>query len=297
MVDAENTMKAAEAKMADLKVELADLARKQYKTEKVGTGSAFMNVLLGSTSFSDFVTGWDMLQRVTGHNSGLLDETKAVREEAGAAAITYQEQKMIAEDRMQQAQARQLEIAVKQSELTAQATQISGEIEEVEAQAELEAEAARKAEEAAKAAAAAFAESMSAGGNVDVGSGYFANPCPGASESSGWGYRAFDNKFHKGTDMAAPMGTPFYAAESGTVIATTTDGGYHGGAGNWIVISHGNGLVTKYMHASAVFVSVGDTVERGQNIGAVGSTGKSTGPHLHFQVEVNGTAVCPYAYL
>ena len=97
--------------------------------------------------------------------------------------------------------------------------------------------------------------------------------------------------------MAAPEGTPYYAADSGTVMYATNDGGYNGGAGNWVVISHGNGIVTKYMHSSATFVQPGDFVERGQNIGLVGNTGESFGAHLHFQVEIDGVAVNPLNYI
>ena len=132
---------------------------------------------------------------------------------------------------------------------------------------------------------------------VVIGAGYFTNPCPSATSSSGFGYRSFDNSFHKGLDMAAPEGTPYYAADSGTVMYATNDGGYNGGAGNWVVISHGNGVVTKYMHSSATYVSPGDYVERGQNIGAVGNTGQSFGAHLHFQVEIDGVAVNPLNYI
>ena len=129
------------------------------------------------------------------------------------------------------------------------------------------------------------------------GTGALANPCPGGSISSTFGYRDFDSSFHMGLDLAAAEGTPYYAADSGTVIYATNDGSYNGGAGNWIVISHGNGLVTKYMHSSAVYVNVGDSVSKGQNIGAVGNTGNSFGAHLHFQVELNGAAVDPLGYI
>ncbi|MDO5118425.1 MAG: M23 family metallopeptidase, partial [Eggerthellaceae bacterium] len=132
---------------------------------------------------------------------------------------------------------------------------------------------------------------------VVIGAGYFTHPCPNATNSSGFGYRTFDNSFHMGLDMAAPEGTPYYAADSGTVLYATNDGGYNGGAGNWVVIAHGNGIVTKYMHSSATYVKPGDYVERGQNIGAVGNTGDSYGAHLHFQVEVGGVAVNPLNYL
>ena len=74
-------------------------------------------------------------------------------------------------------------------------------------------------------------------------------------------------------------------------------GGYNGGAGNWVVIDHGNGIVTKYMHSLVTLVEPGDIVVRGQNIGLVGNTGNSFGAHLHFQVEVGGTAVNPLEYL
>ena len=76
-----------------------------------------------------------------------------------------------------------------------------------------------------------------------------------------------------------------------------TTAGYSPSAGNWIVINHGDGFVTKYMHLSSINVNEGDEVRKGQKIGGVGSTGNSTGPHLHFQVELNGTPVNPENYL
>ena len=94
-------------------------------------------------------------------------------------------------------------------------------------------------------------------------------------------------------DFAANTGVPTYEAADGTVLYAF----YSDSAGNWVVINHGNGLVTKYMHHSAIYVSAGQYVTKGQQIGAVGSTGWSTGPHLHFQVEVNGMAVNPRNYL
>lgn len=124
--------------------------------------------------------------------------------------------------------------------------------------------------------------------------GKFADPCPGSYLTSSFGYRTFDNSFHKGIDLGtngSPI--PTYAAEAGTVIIA----GYNASAGNWIVIDHGNGLVTKYMHHSYIFVHVGDKVEKGQQIGLTGNTGNSSGIHLHFQVEENGVAVDPTTYL
>lgn len=124
--------------------------------------------------------------------------------------------------------------------------------------------------------------------------GQFADPCPGSYRTSDFGFRTFDNKFHKGIDLGT-NGTeiPTYAAESGTVIVA----GWNNSAGNWIIIDHGNGLVTKYMHHSHIFVKEGQKVIKGQQIGLTGTTGNSTGIHLHFQVEENGVAVDPTPYL
>lgn len=124
--------------------------------------------------------------------------------------------------------------------------------------------------------------------------GTFANPCPGSYKTSSFGYREFDSKFHKGVDFGTNgEEIPTYAAEAGTVVVA----GYNSSAGNWIVIDHGNGLVTKYMHHSKIFVVKGQEVEKGQQIGLTGNTGRSSGVHLHFQVEENGVAVDPEAYL
>jgi murein DD-endopeptidase MepM/ murein hydrolase activator NlpD len=133
------------------------------------------------------------------------------------------------------------------------------------------------------------------GGNVVSGNGYFTHPCPGMSyQSSYFGeIREYEVGGHKGHDYAAAEGTPTYAAAAGTVLIAE----FSLSAGNWVVIDHGNGLTTKYMHHSALCVTAGQYVEKGQQIGFVGSTGQSTGPHLHFQVEENGIAVNPDKYL
>ena len=111
--------------------------------------------------------------------------------------------------------------------------------------------------------------------------------------SSTFGYRDFDSSFHNGLDLAAAEGSPTYAAADGYVVIA----GWSDSAGNWVVINHGNGLVTKYMHHSALAVSAGQNVSKGQQIGYVGNTGNSFGAHLHFQVELNGSPVDPLGYL
>lgn len=100
---------------------------------------------------------------------------------------------------------------------------------------------------------------------------------------------------HTGVDIANKVGTPIYAADDGVVIIA--QGGYNGGYGNTIVIDHGGGKKTRYGHASKLFVRVGDTVERGENIAAMGSTGRSTGSHLHFEILINGAKYNPLNYV
>lgn len=114
-------------------------------------------------------------------------------------------------------------------------------------------------------------------GTVPVGNGYYTNPAPGARLTQGiHGYN--------GVDLGAPVGTGIYAAAAGTVIVAKADGGWNGGYGNYVIISHANGTQTLYAHLSSVSVSVGDELARGDYIGGMGSTGKSTGSHLHFEV-------------
>ena len=115
--------------------------------------------------------------------------------------------------------------------------------------------------------------------------------------SDDYGYRIHPilnvKQFHNGVDFAAPSGTPIYAAYDGKVVAAT----YSATMGNYVMIDHGDSLYTIYMHASKLYVSKGDTVVKGQTIAAVGTTGRSTGNHLHFSVRKNGSYVSPWEYL
>ncbi len=112
--------------------------------------------------------------------------------------------------------------------------------------------------------------------NTVVSSGYYGRPLQGGRRTQGM-------HGHNGIDFGAPVGTPVIASAGGTVIIARSSG-WNGGYGLYVVISHSNGTQTLYAHLSSVNVSVGDTVSKGQVIGKVGNTGKSTGPHLHFEV-------------
>ncbi len=297
MEDAASRADAATARQTELQEQLGKRVATMYRSGN----TSFLDVLFGSSSFQEFLTNLDYCNRVAAKNAELVSEAKSVREEAESAKAEYENQKRNADEQVALSTELVAQVESTQSELVAQASQITSEIAEIEAEEEAAAEAAAAAAAEAAAAQQGIGSdpdySGGAGDSYELGNGQFCNPCPGAALSSGFGYRDFDSSFHKGIDLAASEGTPYYAAESGTVIYATYDGGYNGGAGNWIVISHGNGLVTKYMHSSAVYVSVGEYVTRGQNIGAVGNTGNSFGAHLHFQVELNGSAVSPWNYL
>lgn len=127
--------------------------------------------------------------------------------------------------------------------------------------------------------------------------GSLIHPVPGARMSSGFGMRFHPvlrrNRMHNGVDFAAASGTPIKAAGPGTVISAGSRNGY----GNTVVIDHGGGLSTLYAHCSRIYVRSGQRVTQGQRIAAVGSTGLSTGPHLHFEVRVNGSPVNPLSRL
>ena len=109
--------------------------------------------------------------------------------------------------------------------------------------------------------------------------------------TSGFGLRW--GRMHEGLDIGVGFGTPIRAAAGGTV----SHAGWLGGYGNLVVVEHGGGLATAYAHQQQIYVSVGQTVTQGQVLGEVGSTGNSTGPHLHFEVRINGSAVDPFGYL
>lgn len=133
---------------------------------------------------------------------------------------------------------------------------------------------------------------------VTYDGGEFAWPAPEYTRiSDDYGYRIHPilnvKQFHNGIDMASPSGSPILAAYDGEVVTSS----YSSTMGNYIMIDHGDGLLTIYMHASSVWVSEGDMVARGEQIGCVGSTGRSTGPHLHFTVRRNGEYIDPWEYL
>lgn len=148
----------------------------------------------------------------------------------------------------------------------------------------------KKQAEAAKVSSRASSASRSST-TTTVTSGIFIKPVTGATITSRFGPRASGN--HTGLDMAIATGTPVHAAASGTV----TFAGYKGSYGYLVIIDHGNGYQTYYAHCSKLYVSAGQSVTQGETISAVGSTGNSTGPHLHFEVRYKGNILNPQNFI
>ena len=279
--------------------------------------TSYMDVLLNSENFSDMLSNMEIVSQIMDYDKGVVAEYTALKESIEQMKAALESDRADKQDYMDSLEDRKeelesdrtdlkkllakLENDIEYAEKTARQMQadedkVNAEIEELSRQ---EAEAARKAAEAAKKAAQSKSASSSTSTSTVRASGSMAWPCPSYNYiSSNYGYRTHPitgkvSSFHKGIDIAASSGNPVLAAASGTVVKSYMSSSY----GNYIVISHGGGLMTAYAHLSRRLVSVGDTVSAGQQIGKVGSTGNSTGPHLHFEVYVNGSTVNPMNYV
>ena len=305
----EEEIDAAEQELVQAKIDennQYESMKKRIKFMYEGGNTQLLEVLVKSESIGDLLNKAEYVSQLSLYDRDMLTEfqntVKEVEEKEAALKTEYEELNEL-QDQLSEQQTEVQEL------IDSKEAQISDIQDEIKANAETldrlkkEAEEAKRLREEQAAAAAAAASSSGGGssytaassGNVVSGSGYFTHPCPGMTyQSSYFGeIREFEVGGHKGNDYAAPAGTPTYAAAAGTVVIA----GWSNSAGNWVVINHGNGLVTKYMHHSSLCVSAGQYVEKGQQIGYVGSTGQSTGPHLHFQVELNGVAVSPDSYM
>ena len=282
--------------------------KKRIKYMYENGNTKFVDILCQSKDISEFLNNAEYISTISSYDREQLVEYQAIREKVQNQQTALEEEYAKLEDLQNNLIEKQTNVESLKASKESEISSLSGELEETNQKlADLQAaaeEAARKQKEKEAAVAAAAAakknngSSAGAGGSVVSGNGIFTHPCPGYSRiSSTFGYRnaplAGASTNHKGVDFAASIGTPIYAAAGGTV----TSAGYSGKSGNLIIINHGNGLLTYYMHCNTIFVSAGQKVSKGQNIGQVGTTGNSTGPHLHFQVMSNGTPVNPMNYL
>lgn len=314
----ETEISTAEEELVQAKVDEDDQynsMKKRIKFMYEGGNTQFLEILMSSSNIGDLLNKAEYVSKLSSYDRDMLvafqETVKAVEEKEAKLKDEYEKLNTLQTSLVSQQTEAQNLISSKEAQIAEIQDQITDNANLLVA-LKAKAEAAKRLQEeqaAAAAAAAAAAKKNNSGsssngssssrpassGNVVSGSGYFTHPCPGMTyRSSYFGeVRSFDPRPHKGNDYAAPTGTPTYAAAAGTVITA----GWSNSAGNWVVISHGNGLVTKYMHHSSICVSAGQRVEKGQQIGYVGSTGYSTGAHLHFQVELNGTPVNPNNYM
>ncbi|MCR5835313.1 MAG: peptidoglycan DD-metalloendopeptidase family protein [Lachnospiraceae bacterium] len=328
-----NKVKLADAQKS-IELQYADMKlRIQFMYEN--GNQQLINLILSSESITDLLNKAEYISELSSYDRRMLDKMKATKAEIEKTeqALESEEKELLVLQTEQKEEKQNVETLVeaKQQELTAYDAKIDkaeGELgqidfviksqkDEIAQMEKIEAERKAAAEKAAKEAAIQAAKNKSSSptyvpskpttpsypasngqtsGNVTV-SGYIW-PLPGhTSISSGFGYRADpfsgQTSYHSGIDLPAPSGTPIVASASGQVAWSN----YSTSAGNWIGIDHGNGVYTVYMHMSARLVSAGQTVSQGQTIGLVGTTGSSTGNHLHFSVRLNGTYVSPLSYV
>lgn len=287
----EKEVEIAEAvtEIEDLKVDmqereegLNERLRAMYKNGSVG----YLDVLLGSNSISEFLNNIEMIQRIFKNDQETLKtlETQhAVLEEKQAA---LEEERADLNKQKQKEAAKKEELEASKAELQAQLDALNAEADRISAEIQARQEA--------------LAQQQAQSGNhnkPDYSGGAMMWPCDSTYITSEFGYRIHPITGiwtgHTGIDIGCNMYAPIYAAESGTVILAEWYGGY----GNAVVIDHGGGITTLYGHNEELYVSVGQQVSRGETIAGAGSTGWSTGPHLHFEVREGGEYVDPMGYL
>lgn len=260
---------------------------------------SYASVLLSARSFSEFVERWTDLQLLISANQAAVRERKAAEEKVAAVEADLERTQMqLDQERTDQERAenqlatladeRRNLVAVADQQRRSVAAQVA-EMEDLTAAEEAQLESLIQQYEA-QLASQRKAEGIA--GEQPSAPGAFAWPVSGTITSPfGWRSNPFGGapEFHQGLDIAAPTGTTVTAAAAGTVIMAQWYGGY----GNYILIDDGGGYSTGYGHLSAFYVSAGQQVKQGQAIGAVGCTGECTGPHVHFEIRINGKPVDP----
>lgn len=303
----ENELKEAEQKQADKEETLEKRLIAQYKTGKV----SYWSVILNPSSFLDFFSNLHNIERIAKIDAELIETIKQEKESIEKAKEELSKQK--SEVKAAKAEAEKENTILKNNKiiknseiakLTEEEKELQQKIDEYQAEMD-------KAEAEIKRIAAANSKPS----NGATFNGRLAWPCPnysritsyfGGRQSPGGGV---GSRNHKGIDLGASHGSNILAAESGTVITVSntckhdyaktvaTKCSCGGGYGNYVMISHDGGIVTLYAHCASINVSKGQKVSRGQVIAGVGSTGYSTGNHLHFGLLLNGTYVDPLPYI
>ena len=281
-------LEQAEADYRDYEGVFLKRARVMYESSEI----KYLEILFGAKDFSDFLTKLEMISQLMKYDRSVLvqlDNTKKKIE-----ATKYELQEIL---KRQEENAKNL--AERKSALSKVLETKSNLLRE----AEKDAEKYKAIYDAAEAEEAALirnnSDALSYNANpITYNGGNFAWPVPGVGKiTSKYGYRIHPvyktQKFHNGIDIGAGYGINIVASADGVVTLSTTNGGY----GKCVIINHGSGITTLYGHCSSLLVSKGDKVTKGQVIGKIGSTGVSTGPHLHFEVRVNGATRDPLSYV
>lgn len=271
----------------------------------------YLEVILGANSFSDFANRVELLKRIIRSDYNLILEIQKQKAAIEAKKAQLEEDKRQLDALAAEAEKTQKEIAAKKAEQQkvldaaksnkAAAAQMEQDLNAQLASVRNLIQQRLAAAEAARQAAQQAAESDDGGGggsddNYVQGTGAMSWPCSGPITSP-FGYRTHPifgtTIFHAGIDIGVDYGTPIHAADSGVVVYS----GWISGYGNAVIIDHGGGVSTLYGHNQSLAVSEGQSVSKGSVIAYAGSTGNSTGPHCHFEVDVNGSPVNPMGYL
>lgn len=261
----------------------------------------YMELIFSSTSFSDMLNKADYIEMLSAYDRKMLDQYVATRELIELYKQQLEEEMAYLEEAKAGVESEEASLNSLIDEKKDRIEQVGNDIDAKEAAiAEYEAYIKEQNETIAilEKVVAEEKARLAEESRLKYDGGMFKWPAPSYTAiSSEYGNRVHPTlgveKFHNGLDMAAPGGSPILAAYDGNVVAAD----YSSSMGNYIMIDHGDGLYTIYMHASALYVSKGNFVVKGQNIAAVGSTGRSTGNHLHFSVRLNGNYVNPWNYL
>ena len=273
----------------------------------------YLEVILGANSFSDFANRVELLKRVIRSDYNLILEIQKQKAAIEAKKAQLEEDKRQLDALAAEAEKTRQEIAKKKAEqqkvldaaksnkaAAAQMEQdLNAQLASVRNLIQQRLAAAEAARQAAQQQAASDDEGGGGGGSDDnyvQGTGAMGWPCSGPITSP-FGYRTHPifgtTIFHAGIDIGVDYGTPIHAADSGVVVYS----GWISGYGNAVIIDHGGGISTLYGHNQSLAVSEGQSVSKGSVIAYAGSTGNSTGPHCHFEVDVNGSPVNPMGYL
>lgn len=284
----EEELAVAEEKVNTQNENLNARLRNMYKNGSVG----FIDVLMDSGSFSEFLNNLSLVEKVYTSDQDVLeelqkayDEIDAKKKEIETLQAELSESKATMEEQKSSLEADKASVEKKKSEIAADSAETQRELDKLEADAQ--------------ALTSSIRNSGSSSSSSKYNGGIMAWPVPSChTVSSGYGGRIHPTtgkyKFHGGLDIPGSYGSAIVAANSGKVIWAGNRGDSYG---NYVIIDHGGGVSTLYGHSSKVLVSTGQSVSRGQRIANVGSTGRSTGPHCHFEVRINGSRVNPTPYV